>query len=662
MQLGAIEMGFVFLLAVLGLIAPLVLIASQAQRARGLAITLIVGSNVVGCFVAAVCFWRQSTLLLDFSRFTPFPFVLGIDRLSALFLLLICTVGVPVTIFAVRYFDNHCSEQRRSWMWVFFSLFLLSMIMVVTASTGFAFLVGWELMTLISAGLILMEGDSAERRHNVFIYLLMMHASAAAVVASFFLFLPYSHSLDFAAIRTASTGVPAGIRTVIFLLAFVGFGTKAGIIPLHLWLPRAHPIAPSPVSALMSGVMLKTAVYGFVRFAFDFLDGGPSWSGYIVLFAGAVSGLLGVLYAIAEHDLKRLLAYHSVENIGIIYLGLGTSLVFLAHQSPLWAGLALIAALLHAFNHALFKSLLFLGAGAISDATHTIDLEELGGLQRRMPVTGATFLIACCSIVGLPLFNGFVSEWLTFRSFLAGSILANSRAQIVLPLMVGVLALIGGLAAACFVKVFGIAFLGRPRSKEAEHAVEVPLSMQTGMTMLAAACLLIGILPGVLLRPLASLSQVLIPGAGVPDETLSIARIIPWIAAIILGVSVTVSLLKRRERMVRTWGCGLPALTSRMQYTSTVFSKPIRFVFSSVYKPDRKIDRLPADQPYFPLTIKYRSVRTTSYERALYRPFVDMILSAAHQLRRMQTGNIQVYLLYIFLTIVSLLTFLRFQK
>jgi hydrogenase-4 component B len=649
-------------LAALGLLAPLVLMASHARRARAFAITLIIGSNVVGCIVAALCFWRASNPLLDLTRFTPFPFALGIDKLNAFFLLLICTVAVPVAVFAIPYFDSHYAEQRRNWMWAFFSLFLVSMILVVTASTGFAFLIGWELMTLLSAGLILMEGDSPERRHNVFLYLLMMHAGAAAVVASFFLFLPYSHTLDFAAIRAASAGAPAGIRTLIFLLAFVGFGTKAGIIPLHLWLPRAHPIAPSPVSALMSGVMLKTAVYGFVRFAFDFLGGGPSWSGYIVLLAGAVSGLLGVLYAIAEHDLKRLLAYHSVENIGIIYLGLGTSLVFLAHHSPVLAALALIAALLHTFNHALFKSLLFLGAGAISNATHTVDLEELGGLQRRMPVTGAAFLIACCSIVGLPLSNGFISEWLTFRSFLAGSVLINTKAQIVLPLMVGVLALIGGLAAACFVKVFGVAFLGRPRSAEAEHAVEVPLAMRGGMTVLAAACLLIGILPGVLLRPLASLTQVLIPGAGVPEETLSIARVIPWIAAIILGVSIAAALVKHRERLVRTWACGLPGLTSRMQYTSTVFSKPIRFVFSSVYKPDRKIDRLPNDQPYFPVAITYHSVRTTSYEKAVYRPFVQIILSAAHQLRRMQTGNIQVYLLYIFLTLVSLLAYLRFLK
>jgi formate hydrogenlyase subunit 3/multisubunit Na+/H+ antiporter MnhD subunit len=211
----------------------------------------------------------------------------------------------------------------------------------------------------------------------------------------------------------------------------------------------------------MSGVMLKTAVYGFVRFSFDFLAGGQSWFAYLVLLAGAVSGLLGVLYAIAEHDLKRLLAYHSVENIGIIFLGLGTSLLFVGHRESLWAALALTAALLHTLNHGLFKSLLFLGAGAISNATNTVDLEKLGGLQRRMPVTGTAFLIGCCSIVGLPLFNGFVSEWLTFRSFLAGSVLTGTKAQIVLPLMVGVLALIGGLAAACFVKVFGVAFLGR---------------------------------------------------------------------------------------------------------------------------------------------------------------------------------------------------------
>ena len=653
---------FIFLLTVLGVCVPLILIASRANAARGLAIALILAACLTGGVMAAFGFLRQPPPLLDLSRATPFPFLLAIDRLSAFFLLLVCAVAVPVTIFAVPYFDLHYSEQRRNWTWAFFSFFLLSMIVVVTAATGFAFLTGWELMTLVSAALILIEGDSAERRHNVFIYLLMMHAGAAAVATSFFLFLPYSHSLGFGAIRAAGATVPNGIRTAVFVAAFVGFGAKAGLIPLHLWLPRAHPIAPSPVSALMSGIMLKTAVYGFVRFAFDFLGGGPWWSGYAVLLVAAVTSLLGILYAIAEHDLKRLLAYSSVENIGIVFLGLGTSLIFLAHHALLGAALALVAALLHAFNHALFKSLLFLGAGAISHATHSVNLNELGGLQRRMPFTGAAVLVGCCSIAGLPLFNGFISEWLTFRSFLAGSTLFNTKAQMILPLMVGILALIGGVAAACFVQTFGVAFLGRPRGVGAEQAQEVPSGMRVALLLLAASCVGIGILPGLILRPLVSLTQVLIPGTGVPEETLSIARIMPWTAAIVFGTGAVIALFNRRERIARTWACGLPGLSSRMQYTSTMFSKPIRFVFSSVYRPDRKVETLPADRPYFAVSVSYRSVRTTSYERALYRPFVDLILSLAHRLRRLQTGNIQVYLLYIFLALVTLLAFLRFQQ
>lgn len=662
MPMGLTGAAFVFLLIVLGVCVPLILIASRTKAARKLAIALIVAASLAGCIAAVFGFLRQSPPLLDLSQATPFPFSLAIDRLSAFFLLLVCVVAVPVTIFAVPYFDLHYAEPRRNWTWTFLSLFLLSMIVVVTASTGFAFLAGWELMTLVSAGLILIEGDSPERRHNVFIYLLMMHAGAAAVATAFFLFLPYSHSLDFGALRAAGAVVSDGIRTAVFLAAFVGFGAKAGLIPLHLWLPRTHPIAPSPVSALMSGIMLKTAVYGFVRFVFDFLGGGPWWSGYAVLLVAAITGLLGILYAIAEHDLKRLLAYSSVENIGIVFLGLGTSLIFLANQAPLGAALALVAALLHAFNHALFKSLLFLGAGAISNATDSVDLNELGGLQRRMPFTGAAMLVGCCSIAGMPLFGGFVSEWLTFRSLLAGSSLIGTKAQIILPLMVGILGLIGGLAAACFVKTFGVAFLGRPRSAGAEQAREVPLGMRIGLLLLGACCIGIGILPGLLLRPLVSLAQVLIPGAGVPEETLSIARIIPWIAAIVLGTSAVAALLKRRERMARTWTCGLPELSSRMQYTSTVFSKPLRFVFARVYRSDRTVETLPADQPYFPVSISYRSVRTTSYEKALYRPFVEWVVSLAHRLRRLQTGNIQIYLLYIFLALVSLLTFLRFQN
>jgi hydrogenase-4 component B len=654
-----IEFLFNSLLSVL-FVLPVVVFAVPGKKARVLPALLLFGALAAGALAAVLSLIQGGQVRLDLSSLTPLPFVLGVDRLSAWFLLLICAAGAPVSLFSAGYVERHYSGRRRDFLWALLPLFLFSMIVVATASTAFAFLFGWELMTLFSAGLILIDGDDGQRRQNIFTYLLMMHAGAAAVAASFFVFLPHSATLDFGAMRAAAPSISAGARDAIFLLAFIGFGTKAGIVPLHLWLPKAHPIAPSPVSALMSGVMLKTAIYGFVRLVFDIMGGGPSWWGYLVLAAGAVSGVLGVLYAIAEHDLKRLLAYHSVENIGIIYLGLGASMVFTAHHALPWAAVALMGALLHCLNHALFKSLLFLGAGAIADATHTVDIEELGGLFNRMRVTGSVFLVACCSIVGLPLFNGFVSEWLTFRSFVAGATLTSLSPAMVLPLMAGVLALIGGLAAACFAKVYGVAFLGRPRSREAEEAHEVPGSMQAGMVMLAAACVAIGVAPGIVLWPLSGVVQQLLPGAVLPQAAMSLAWVIPWLAVAVVGVALATMLVRRVSRITPTWACGQPGLDQRMQYTSTAFSKPLRQVFSQVYKPDRTVEILPVDQPCFPVSISYRSVRTTSFERSLYRPLLDGVVAAANRLRRLQTGNIQVYLLYMFLALVALLFFMRF--
>ncbi len=630
------------------------------KRMRGLPFALLLGALCIGILVAGAAFWRGDQPATDLSRVTPFPFALAVDRLSALFLFLICVVGMPVVLFSTSYVERHYSGARRDWLWALLPLFLLSMIVVVTASTGFAFLFGWELMTLVSAALILIDGDSEQRRHNIFIYLLMMHAGAAAVVASFLLFLPRGGSLDFMSMRAATAAFPSGLRNAIFLLSFVGFGTKAGLVPFHLWLPKAHPIAPSPVSALMSAVMLKTAVYGFVRFTFDFLGGGPDWWGYLILVAGAITGLLGILFALAEHDLKRLLAYSSVENIGIIYLGLGASLVFVGNQAAAWATLALIAALLHALNHSLFKSILFLGAGAISEATHTLDLEQLGGLFNRMRATGTVFLIACCSIIGLPLFNGFVSEWLIFRSFIAGAEIPGMFGAIVLPLMAGVLALIGGVAATCFAKVYGVAFLGRPRSVAAGSAHEVPVPMGSAMAILAGMCVVIGIVPGLVLRPLATIAQALVHSSGLPEGAISISRTLPLAAAAVVAAMLAVACLPRIKRVTPTWACGLPGLDDRMQYSSTAFSKPLRKAFTRIYKPERKVEILYAIQPYFPRAISYRAGRTTSFEKSLYRPAVNAVVLMAHRLRRLQTGNVQVYLLYIFLALLALLLFVRF--
>jgi hydrogenase-4 component B len=655
-----IQIAFNSLLAILLSIPAVTLICRKVKRAAMLPSLLFLASLGMGTFLAGVCFWRGERVSASFSQLTSFPFSLTVDRLSAFFLLLICAVGVPVALFSTSYIRRHYSESKRDWLWALLPLFLLSMMLVVTASTAFAFLFGWELMTLFSAGLILIDGDSEQRRHNVFIYLLMMHAGAAAVIAGFLSFMPQAGSLDFASMRAATGAMTPGVRTAVFLLSFVGFGTKAGLVPFHLWLPKAHPIAPSPVSALMSAVMLKTAVYGFVRITFDFLGGGPSWWGYVVLFAGGLTGLLGIIYALAEHDIKRLLAYSSVENIGIIYLGLGASLVFMANNIPIWSALALTAALLHALNHSLFKSLLFLGAGAISDATHTLDLEQLGGLFNRMRATGTVFLVACCSIIGLPLFNGFVSEWLTFRSFLAGAELPGVFGKAVLPLMAGVLGLIGGVAVTCFAKLYSVAFLGRARSLEAERANEVPRVMQAAMGLLAAACVVIGVMPGIVLRPLGAVAQELLHGPAISESTISISRTLPLIAASVVVLMIVVAALRRVRRVTPTWACGLPGLDSRMQYSSTAFSKPLRKAFTRFYKPERKVDVLYAEQPYFPKAISYRAVRTTSFEKSLYRPAVDAVVTISNRVRKLQTGNIQVYLLYIFLALVALLFFMRF--
>ncbi len=640
---------------------PAVMLAlGNSKRGRSLYSLILLLTAFLGAVISYLCWTHEIGLELNLAGFAPVPFALHLDHLSAFFLLLMCVVAAPIFLFSGSYIERHYEGPRRLWFWVLLPWFLLSMVVVVTASNAFAFLFGWEFMTLLSGGLVLIDGDSKDRRHNLLVYLLMMHAGAGCVFGAFMLFIPQVASLDFAGMRSAAVTMSPGLRSAIFVLAFLGFGAKAGIVPLHIWLPKTHPIAPTPVSALMSAVMLKTAVYGFVRFGFDILGTGPGWWGVLVLLTGGLTALIGVLFAIQENDLKRLLAYSSVENIGIIYLALGASLLFTAHGSPEWGAIALCSALLHCLNHGFFKSLLFLGAGAISDSAHTLNLEQLGGLQKRIPFTGLAFLIACCSIVGLPLSNGFVSEWLIFQALLAGATLPSVSASLLLPIMIGVLALIGGLAATCFVKLYGTAFLGRPRTAEAESAHEVPISMRVAMLVPAAACLVIGIFPKIILRRLSLSAAELLHTSTQSQIIDNLGSVMPLIA-LIVGVAVFALILQRRiSRTPPTWACGLPGLDNRMQYTGTSLSKPVRRVFARVYRPERLVEVVPEDQPYFPTAISYRSVRTTSFERSLYRPAVEGIVSVGHRLRRLQTGNIQIYLLYVFLALIGVLLFMRF--
>ena len=604
----------------------------------------------------------------DFGRWSPlagvagFPFTLTVDRLSAFFLLLLCTVGGAVAVYSAGYLRHHYRGWRLGALWSLLPLFLLAMAVVLAAGSALAFLFGWELMTLASAAAIAVEStgaaDAGGRRHNLYIYLVMMHVGTAAVLAAFLLFLPHAPGLEFATMRQAGRLLPPAWRNAIFLLAATGFGMKAGLIPLHLWLPRTHPMAPSPISALMSAVMLKTAVYGLARFAFDLLGGGPAWWGYLLLVAGAMSAVLGALYALGESDLKRLLAYSSIENMGLIHMALGAALVLWARGAVVWAGLALLAALLHSLNHALFKSLLFLGAGAIALSAHTANLNQMGGLQQRMRLTGVAVLIACAAIAGLPLGNGFVSEWMLYRGLMAGGG--------GLALAAGAVALTAGLAAACFAQAYGASFLGRARSAEAAAAEPASRCMNAGMLALALGCLLLGIAPGIALIRMGALAGGLIPGAaaaiaaGTPLARLAAA--LPWLTLGVGGVALAGVTLRRgglARRKAPAWACGAAALTPRMQYSATSFTEPVRTMFARAYRADRRLTVEPAGEEWFPARASYQSRRTTSYERAFYRPVADAIVRAATRLSELQTGNVQVYLLAIFAALVALLTLMR---
>ena len=415
------------------------------------------------------------------------PFHLRLDPLAGFFLCVVGLLALFVSIYSIGYVRGFAANRSIVRFIVFYSLFIAGMLLVILADDAFFFLIAWELMAAASYFLVMYDDEKGENRRAAYLYLLIAHVGAIAILLSFGVMAGRADGFasfqgyTFDAMR--ATTYPAGWATAAFLLALFGFAAKAGVIPVHVWLPEAHPVAPSNVSALMSGVMLKTSIYGIVRITFDFLKVFPWWWGGIVLVLGLVSAVLGVLYALMQHDLKRLLAYHSVENIGIILIGLGLSMIFTSFHLPVLAALALIAALYHTLNHAMFKGLLFMGAGAVLHATHERNMEEMGGLIHRMPWTSVLFLIGCISIAALPPFNGFVSEWLTFQAFLQSPALHRPILGLLMPLGAALLALTGALAAACFVKAFGVTFLGHWRGHHSiERVHEVDWSMRTGMT------------------------------------------------------------------------------------------------------------------------------------------------------------------------------------
>jgi hydrogenase-4 component B len=525
-------------------------------------------------------------------------------------------------------------------------------------------------MALSSAALVFGPNPGRSVVRAGFIYIAMTHLATAGIAIAFAVWSAAAGSLDFANWAQAAATLDGPGRDLLFLLVLVGFGTKAGMVPLHVWLPRAHPVAPSHVSALMSGVMIKAGIYGIIRFGIDHLGAGQTWWGVVVLALGATSAVLGVLYALAEHDLKRLLAFHSVENIGIILIGLGVALIGLAEDAPPLVVVGLAAALFHTLNHAVFKSLLFLGAGAVQSAAGTRDLNRLGGLARVMPLTALTFGLGAAAISGLPPLNGFASEWLTFQGLLSagGTGTLEPMARFAAYAGVGALALTAALAVACFVKATGMTFLAMPRTDSAARAIEVSRSMRAAMVGLAAGCVALGLAAAPVGALLAGVARVVV-GQGPDLEPASlqpppvIGTYDPMLLAIALGGTVlaiiaVARLGARPARRAPTWTCGI-APEPVFEYTATSFSKPLRLFFEPVLRPDRELHvELHAGTP-FPRRITYHSEVDHLVETRVYGPLHRASIALSQVARRLQQGTLQLYLAYTVGALVVLLVLAR---
>jgi hydrogenase-4 component B len=664
-----------------GLAAVLALFGRRVLSSAGRSMPslfLILG-GILGALVAVDGLRDDGAVEVAGWAITPFAELsFRLDPLAAFFLLVISVPAVAAAWYGLGYLDaSHHGHDRepRAATDALLGLFLAAMSLVVLADNVITFLIAWELMSLVSFFLVIGDGRHADARRAGYIYVVMTHIATGFLLLAFLALLRNGGALDFETFRTSASSLSGLERHAVFLLALLGFGTKAGLIPLHVWLPHAHPAAPSHVSALMSGVMVKTAIYGLLRVLWEFTEPGPGWWGALLIGLGIVSAVLGILYALMERDLKRILAYSTVEHVGIITIGLGTALMLESGGHAELAALALVATLVHLFNHSIFKSLLFLVAGAVQTATGTRDLERLGGLIRGMPRTAIWFIIGALAIAALPPLNGFAGEWLLFQSLIGlGSVSGSASTATLVALAAAGLALTGALALACFVRAAGTGFLAQHRSEAAREAREVGLSMHAGMALLGAGCVGLGLFPVVLFRALRPVTLTLAgttvqPSLGLRGHVLNpesaagsyapilivaglvLLGIVPWLAARLLTG-------KGRTRVAPTWVCGVE-LEPRMQYSATAFAKPIRLIFQELIRPHRLIELERPVSSYFVAAVRYEEGVHPIYERHLYERAVRLLTGASHRISRLQSGSIRAYLLYVFVTLVVVLLLTR---
>ncbi|RLM23883.1 hydrogenase 4 subunit B [Brenneria alni] len=642
------------------------------SRFESLAILLSGISAALGglCGIAAAL-----PVLLNGQRLTatiegPFAafahLTLRMDALAAFMVLVISLLVVVTSLYSLAYLQEY--RGRAGAMGFFMNLFIASMVALVVTDNAFYFIILFEVMSLSSYFLVISDQDE-EAINAGLLYFLIAHAGSVLIMIAFFLLYRYSNSLDFADFRQAALSAPQA--STVFLLAFFGFGAKAGMLPLHGWLPRAHPAAPSHASALMSGVMVKIGIFGIIKVGIDLLGAAEAWWGVVVLAFGAVSSVLGVLYALAEHDLKRLLAYHTVENIGIILMGVGVGMIGMATHHPLLAVLGLLGGLYHLLNHAIFKGLLFLGAGAVIYRLHTKDMEKMGGLARLMPYTALAFLIGCMAISALPPLNGFVSEWFTYQSLFTLSHEGGFSLRLVAPIAIVMLAITGALAAMCFVKVYGISFSGAPRSEKAAQAREVPWPMTSAMLLLALLCVVLGVgaseVSPIITQVAVSLTESATPVVahgilvfpGNPGQTTLST---PLIFILLLALPVLPLLLyvgckggRLNFRQHGTpWACGY-AYEARMAASAASFTQPLRVMFAPLYRIRKTLDPAPMMQNALEQTTLAAGRAEPFWDTRLVMPLVNVVQRASRAVQWIQHGDFRLYCLYVVAALVILL-------
>jgi hydrogenase-4 component B len=598
------------------------------------------------------------------------------DPLSLFFLAVIAIVSLPSLVYSIGYLKNQFSRPRVLYLNILTVFFIISMAGVVISGHLLVFLVAWELMSLVSFFLVAFEYEHEQSIKASVIYIVMTHVGTAFIIAGFMLLYKYCGSFDMEAIRINAAAIPGNIRNLIFIFLLIGFGTKAGIVPLHLWLPYAHPQAPSHISSLMSGVMIKTAVYGIIRFVIYIIGVNTVWWAGLILVFAVISCLVGVIYALMVQDIKKLLAYSSIENMGIILLGIGLAMLFMVLKQPYLAVFSLVAGLFHLINHAIFKGLLFLSAGSVYKATGTRDMEKMGGLIKTMPWTAGFFLLGAMAISGLPPLNGFVSEWMTLQAFFMGAIKTDSgMLKLLFGLGAAALAFTSGLAAACFVKAFGISFLALPRSRQAQEAKEVCLSMRLGMAILAVLIVVLGIFAAFFVKILAKVAGyscsidiasmsfsvnnfILSPQ---PLKGVYLSPVLLGLGLLLFGSGAAISYFifgKRKVREYKTWDCGYYKMNSRNEYTATGFSKPFQVAFSFFLFPYRRTQKI-RESSYHVKSFSHETHTTPVFKRYLYEPLLGMIIKTAGFMRRIQPGSIHLYIGYIMLTVFLLIIFMR---